>query len=110
MTQIDHDKLGQSIAKSMVEGGHVKTAVKGIIYPILETHKREIIEANKKAMITVATQMGVDCDNPLDMQKDMAHLRTRRVEYESTVRKVREWGLRGIFVAMIGYLGFDKFM
>jgi len=109
MTEIDHKELGKNIAKSMIEQGHIKTAVKGILYPILETHKEEIIEENTKAMRVAATQMGVDFENPIEMQKDFAWMRFGRVENESITKKVREWSIRGIFLAIMVFLGFDKF-
>ena len=105
---MDHKALGKEIAQSMADDGHVRTAVSNVLSPMLEQHKKDIIEENAKEMSTMATQLGVNCNEPHEMQKDFAHLRTGRVYSENVIHKAKDLGIKGIVLAALLFLGFDK--
>lgn len=105
MPEIDYSKLGKSIADSMASDGHIKNGVTQIISPMLERHKKDTVEEIQK----MAIGLGVDCSDPINNQKDFAHLRDSRLRNESNVNKVKDWALRAAIVVLFGWVGFDVF-
>ena len=110
MSDIDHVKLGKSIAKAMKSEGMIKEVVHELIPPLLEKHKREIIRDNAEQLRAVATQNGFDCDDVFENQKDLAHLRADRVAAESNVRRIKEWAFGVSLAGIAAFLGIDKLL
>ena len=56
---------------------------------------------------TTMEAMGMDVNNPLAMQQDMAHLRTRRLDREDTAKTVKDaavrWTVTGILAAAVAW-------
>lgn len=67
-------------------------------------------EAVTKTTISLFTKLGIDCKNPLEMQRDFAHIRKSRLDSEDVIKTIRttviKWGLTIMLAAILAY---DKF-
>ncbi len=67
---------------------------------ISERHTIKVTHATLQAM-------GVDVKNPLEMQQDFAHLRTRRLDREDTVKAAKDASIRfaltGVLAAVVSW-------
>lgn len=61
-----------------------------------------------KVTHTTLQAIGVDVKNPLEMQQDFAHLRTRRLDREDTVKSAKDaavrFSLTGLLAAIVSWL------
>ncbi len=66
----------------------------------IRTHLREDMrEVMQEAMQETFTRMGMDHEDPIEMQKDFQHLR----EWRTIMRELRK---KGLITGVIGLLGF----
>lgn len=67
-------------------------------------------EAVTKTTLSLFTELGIDCNNPLQMQRDFAHIRKERLDSEDVIKTIRttlvKWGLTIMLASILAY---DKF-
>ena len=65
--------------------------------------QKQIVAATHATM----RALGMDVDNPLELQQDFAHLRTRRMDKENTSKAMKDaavrWTVTGAFAAIVAW-------